>query len=146
MRKLVSIVFTAVLWMTTQGFAQEKGKRIEAESFSTIHRATTKEVKTGTVVNKFDKGAWIKFDNLDFGKGTEQLKFKVSSGSENSPQLEVRLGDHKGKLLGTLKVESKNWGKYVEQSLTIPQTKGKQTITIVSTAGGVLLDWFELMD
>ena len=144
MKKVLSIVFTAILFIATQGFAQEKSNRVEAESFSEIYRATTKEGDGGTIVNKFDKGAWIRFDKLDFGKGAEQIKFRAGSGSDKSPQLEVRLGDHKGKLLGKIDIEAKGWGKYSEQTLQIPKTKGKQTITIVSTGGGVLLNWFEI--
>jgi len=145
MRKLLSIVFAVILFATTQGFAQEAHKRIEAESFNETDNATTKESKGVTFVNQFARGSWIKFDELDFGKeGAERLKFRVSSGSKASPTLEIRLGSHKGKLLGKINVEVKRWGNYTEQILQIPKIKGRQTITIVSTKGGVLLDWFEI--
>jgi len=145
MKKVLSIVFTVILFVMAQSFAQDNPKRIEAENFSETDKATIKESKEVTFVNQFAKGSWIKFDKLDFGKeGTEQLKFRVSSGSKASPALEIRLGGHKGKLLGKIDVETKNWGKYTEQTLQIPKTKGKQTIAIVSTGGGVLLDWFEI--
>lgn len=144
MKKLLSIAFMAILFTAARAFSQDNPKRIEAERFSETNRATTKESSGETVVNKFDKGAWIRFDKIDFGKGVDKIKLRAGSGSKSNPQIEIRLGDHRGKLLGKVDIESKGWGRFNEHTLQISKTKGKQSITIVSTGGGVLLDWFEI--
>ena len=145
MKKLLGIVFTAILFTGAQAFSQDNPKRIEAESFSEkAEVVTVKPGDKGTIVGTFSKGAWIKFDKVNFEKGAEQMKLRAASGSDNKPQLEIRLGDSKGKLLGTVAIENGGWGKFKEYTLQIPKTKGEQTITIVSPKGGVILNWFEI--
>lgn len=145
MKKLLSGVFTAILFTVTQAFSQNNPKRIEAESFSEKSEViTVKPGDKGTIIGTFSKGAWVKFNKVNFDKGAEQIKFRAASGSDNKPQLEVRLGDAKGKLLGTVSIENTGWGKFKEYTMQIPKTTDEQTITIISPKGGVILNWFEV--
>ncbi|MFD1628764.1 carbohydrate-binding protein [Pseudopedobacter beijingensis] len=145
MKKLLSMLFTAILFTATQVFSQDNTKRIEAENFSEkADEITVKPGDKGTIIGTFSKGAWVKFEKVNFEKGAEQIKFRAASGSDNKPQLEIRLGDAKGKLLGTAAIENEGWGKFKEYIVQIPKTTGEQTITIISPKGGVILNWFEI--
>lgn len=139
--KKVFLTLLPVFLISLHSFAQNTPKRIEAENFNASHVATTKEGDKGIIVNKFSKNAWIRFDNLDFGEGTEQIKFRIGGGSPDS-SLEIRVGDQKGKVIATFKPETTNW-RLSEQIVQIPKLTGKQTITLIAPANGILLNWFE---
>lgn len=128
-------------------YAQEAPKKIEAEKFSATNSATVKVGKTVTAVSKFTKGAWIKFDKVDFSQGIAKIKINVASGSKDGKaQLEFRLGDENGKLLGKKAIKTQGWDKFYELEIDLEKTKGLQDLVIVSTQGGVVLDWFILQE
>ena len=147
MRKILCVAVMALLYSyTNTAKAQSLPNTIEAESYSETNSASKTKGDQGTVVNKFSKGAWIKFNEVDFGKGITKLKFRASSGATvGKLLLEVRLDAADGKLLGTLTVEKNGWGSFKEQELEIKKTKGKQTVVLVATDGALMLNWFELV-
>jgi len=146
MKKYIFTLMTGLFLITSYGFAQS-GTKIEAENFS--KKSSVIAVKKGdgdSVLSKFYRNTFVTYNEVDFGQGTEQIRLRVASGSksEERPQLEVKLGDRKGKSLGKIDVETKGWSKYQEYVLKIPKTEGKQTITIVSLGSPVLFSWFSL--
>lgn len=142
MRKILLI---AGILLSAAAQAQNTTAKIEAEKFNETNTAMFKKSKTNTFVNKFDKGAWIKFNNVNFADGISNIKFNVASGSNTGKaEIEFRLGSEKGTLLGKATIKTNGWNEFSEQSISIVKTAGKQDLVIVSTQGGVLLDWFTL--
>ncbi|TZF86274.1 carbohydrate-binding protein (plasmid) [Pedobacter sp. BS3] len=125
-------------------YAQSSHK-IEAESFSETSGAARKKTETGTVVNKFDKGKWIRFDKIDFQTGISKIRIKAGSGSsDGKATLEFRTGSETGPLLGKADIKTAGWTVLSEQVIDITRTSGIQDLVVVSSQGGVILDWISL--
>jgi hypothetical protein len=143
---ITKIILAAGLMFCCAGFTGQTGAtRIQAEKYDATNKAAAKPGDGETIVNKFDNGAWIKFNSIDFGKGAARITYRVASGATNvNAILEARLDGEKGPLLGTLRVEKNGWNKFSEQSIAITPTSGTHTVYIISAEGAVLLNWFEI--
>src|SRR5690606_19943743 len=94
----------------------------------------------GTVVaNTFD-GAWLTFNEVDFGaSGKNYVEIVYDAPTSRTPadvKAEIRLGDKDGALVGILELKNtgSGWGTYKTASATLNEKlKGQQTITIVFT-------------
>jgi len=132
--------------LSTALYAQETLK-IEAESLTEkSEKVTTNTRKTGeTIVGSFDKGKWIKFENIDFGKGRKTIKVRAASGtSSKKANLEIRLGSKDGQVIGKVQVPVKGWNTYTETETELSKkVSKKQDVYIFSLKGGVILDWVE---
>ncbi|MFG1732963.1 GH92 family glycosyl hydrolase [Paenibacillus sp. 843] len=107
----------------------------------------TETGNAGTVVaNTFD-GAWLSFDDIDFGaEGGNLISVEYTAPSNRAPAdavLEFRLGGVDGKLVGTaaLKQTGSGWTNYKTADALLNQTlTGKQNLYIVmkgSTTGSL---------
>lgn len=139
------VLAVSTILFTTVAFGQD-GLRIEAENYSSSHTAiSTKEGPRATFIGKFANGGWVQYKDVDFGTGTEEIHFMIGCGNVDQNLLEVHLGDKDGEVIGRLKVNTGRW-KLGKQTLKIKKASGKQTITLVSRKGGILVDWFEILD
>jgi|GEM_PF-2094653 len=128
-------------------YSQESIK-IEAESLnSKSEKISISKKKTGetTIGGGFASKGWIKFDDVDFGEGKGQLKIRAASGSKSKKaSLEVRLNSPDGELIGKIKVPVKGWDSFNEADAVLARKiSSTADICIVSTSGGVILDWIE---
>lgn len=148
MRKMICIVTLIMqIGYAEKSIAQDSLKVIQAETYNETNTAAQTKADNGIVVNKFGKGAWLKFNEVDLGKGATKMLFRVSSGATTGKLLiEVRLAEPDGKLLGTLTVQKNGWGAFQEQELEIKKTKGKQKVVLVAPDGAVMLNWFKVVE
>ena len=148
MKKIICFaVLMLLIGYAQKSSAQDSLKVIQAETYNETNTATQTKADKGIVVNKFAKGAWIKFNEVDFGKGATKMLFRASSGATTGKLLlEVRLAEPDGKLLAMLTVQKNGWGTFQEQELEIKKTRGKQKLVLVAQDGAVMLNWFKVVE
>ena len=67
---------------------------------------------TGQVINNIRNGAWVRYDDVDFGSGVSRFELSAASKFEDA-QVELRLDALDGTLLGTVNVVSTgNWNTF----------------------------------
>lgn len=133
--------------LSTAAYSQESVK-IEAESLTEkSEKVTVTKKKTGeTAIGGFDKGQWIKLENVDF-KNKSQVKIRAASGaSSKKANIEIRLGSNDGELIAKIKVPVEGWGVFTEVASALSkEVLKKSDIYIVSLSGGIMLDWVEFI-
>lgn len=151
MKKMMKKQMIALLFgvcISTALYAQESVK-VEAESLADkSEKAMISTRKTGeTVVTNFNRGQWIKLENVDFGSGKNQMKVRAASGAKsNKAGLTIRQDATNGAVIGKVKVPVDGWGKFTEVDVKLSkEVSGKKDIYVLSRDGGVMLDWIEFI-
>ena len=123
-------------------------KRVEAETMNAQSGIYTEICKArGMDVCNIENGDWIKIRGVDFGKeGAQKFSASVAANVGNG-QIELRVGDPSGKLIGTCKVEPtgdmQNWKTL---SCKVNKVTGVQDLYLKFTGGeGKLFnfDWWQ---
>lgn len=119
---------------------------IQAETFD----SASGTVASSTAVTPSTAGAWLVFNNVDFGTAGTVGRFEAALiGASANATLELRLGGPTGTLLAslnTLRTDTTFPVPLAVDFVTQVSVSGVQTVAIVfdSTATGSL-DWFELL-
>ena len=111
---------------------QKASDRVDADSFSAQQGIETMVCREGgQSIGRIDDSDWVRYDNVDFGAGSEQIEFRASSKSGGGV-IEVHLDKPEGALLGTCTVEDTG-NQQVFKSFTakIQPTEGRKTICLV---------------
>src|SRR5690606_32972794 len=151
MKKMIKKQMIALLLgvsISTALYAQES-VRVEAESLTEkSEKVTVSKRKSGeTAIGGFDKGQWIKLENVDFGAGKSSIKVRAASGAHSKKaSIQIRLGSKEGELIGEIKVPVEGWNAFKEVDAALSKETSKiSDIYIVSQSGGVILDWVEFI-
>lgn len=123
-------------------------KRVEAETIAWSEGLTTANNNTsGVYVTNINNNNYIKVRSVDLGKGAKTFIANVASAT-NGGQIEIRLGDVDGQLLGVCKIQNTgDWHNWKSQSTKIKKTKGIHDIYLIFRGGeGELFnfDWWKL--
>jgi hypothetical protein len=107
--------------------------RIQAEAYQRMHDLRT---KGGVGIQEMAKGAWAKYQNIDFGDGkTTGAELCFEQGNAPKSRIELHLDAPNGSLLGTFEA-----GKTACQ---VPRTRGIHNVFLVFPEGGkICVDWF----
>ena len=108
-------------------------QRIAADRFAgksgELHVAPDAEV--GQCVGWIRAGSWLKYGNVDFGTGTEQIEFRAASVTGGG-DIEIRLDKPDGELLGTCAVtDTGNWHTWAPFTAKIKSTRGERSVCLV---------------
>ncbi|MNE73706.1 Arabinoxylan arabinofuranohydrolase precursor [compost metagenome] len=91
----------------------------------------TKDGIVNLAVSDIGSGDWTAVSKVDFGSGAASFMAQVSSVAGGGI-LELRLGDPKGKLIGTLEVPSTNgWDQWIEVTTEVAGAVGIHDLYMV---------------
>ncbi|MEC0329445.1 glycoside hydrolase family 92 protein [Paenibacillus macerans] len=131
----------------TVEFESYSGWTTEVSTFGKGGLRTEKNNGNNTVVNNTFTGAWLVYNDVDFGtQGKNYIEIEYDAPSQKAPAdvvAEIRLGDKDGELVGQVQLPNtgSGWGTYKIQGAALDQTlPGKQTICVVlkgSTTSGL---------
>ncbi len=86
----------------------------------------------GNCVGFIRNGNWLRYDNIDFGTGAENVDFRAAAAAGACGLIELRLDNADGDLLGTCAVPSTgDWQKWQTCTAKIKKTEGKKTLCLV---------------
>ncbi|MGF7139395.1 glycoside hydrolase family 43 protein [Roseimarinus sediminis] len=107
-------------------------KKVEAETIAWSEGVkTAANSKAGVYVTEIDHGDYIQVRSVDFGKGAKKFAANIASASKNA-QIEIRLNDVDGELLGICKVKNtggeQNWET---QTFKLEKVKGVHDLCFV---------------
>jgi hypothetical protein len=107
-------------------------EKVEAETIAWSEGVKTKvNSETGVFVTQINNGDFIKVKSVDFGAGAKKFEASVASVSKGS-QIEVRLNDVGGELLGTCKVKNTGgWQNWKTASCKLKKVEGVHDICFV---------------
>lgn len=92
---------------------------------------TLTDSKTGVYVTKIENGDYLKVRSVDFGKGAKTFEASVASASQGG-QIEIRLGNPNGELLGTVDVRNTGgWQNWTTVNGKVKNVKGVQDLCFV---------------
>lgn len=140
--------FKAVCKVDVTGTIEPVGTIIEAEDCSINNDCRPEEcAEGGKDIAYIKNDSYLVFKNINFGRGTEKLNFRISTYS-NDCSVEVRLGAPDGKLIGTMNVASTGgWQNWQTQKCNIEKTSGTNDVYLVFKGGdGYLfnLNWWSI--
>ncbi|MCH6259054.1 carbohydrate-binding protein [Puniceicoccaceae bacterium K14] len=117
---------------------------IEAESFCDMFGIQTEACSEGGLnVGYIHSGDWIRFDDVDFGNGTDSVDVRVASKSSGGT-IEFRLGSTSGTLIGTATVPvTGDWQVWETVSADVNDISGTHDLFLVFPDSGINLNWFE---
>ncbi len=82
------------------------------------------------------KGDWLRFDNVDFGTGTESVTLRAAAAGGAGGIVELHLEQADGELLGTCEVPATgDWQKWQSFAAGIKRTEGKRNLCVVFQPG-----------
>ncbi len=110
--------------------------RISADRFRAQQGIQTAACREGgQCIGWIDDGDWVRYDNVDFGAGSEQIAFRAASPTGGGT-IEVRLDKPGGALLGTCTVaDTGDWQRWKSFTAKIRPTEGTKTICLVFRSG-----------
>jgi hypothetical protein len=108
---------------------------VQAEKYS----AAKGVVKSPTNIGSLDNGEWVRYDDVNFGKGVTKVTAKLAVPSHADHQvIEVRIGGTSGTLLGKIVPDNTGgWATFESQTTTIKSVKGVQDLYLVFRGRGV---------
>jgi len=121
-----------VSWLRTTGY---ETNQVSASDF-TDHRGVRKAPSNegGECIGWINEGDWVKYTDLDFGKGSEYMEFRVASNRKGD-LIEIHLDSPQGELLGTATVVATGgWQVWRTIKTDIIPTSGKKTVCLVFKA------------
>jgi Beta-xylosidase len=126
---------------TTNGVAQiaplNPFTRVEGETFCAQSGVETAAGRDGGMyLTELDNGDWIKVAGIDFGtKGPKKFLARVASAAGGG-NIELRLGEREGRLIGTCKVNSTGGDEeWKEVSCEVSDVTGVHDLYFVFTGG-----------
>jgi hypothetical protein len=122
-------------------------KKVQAETIAWSEGVKTEvSNKTGVYVTQINNRNYIKVKSVDFGAGAKKFEASVASVSKGG-QIEVRLNNVEGQLLGTCKVKNTgDWQNWKTMSCKLNKIEGVHDICFVFKGkDGQLfnLDWWK---
>jgi len=125
-----------------QAIVRNAQEKVEAEAFDMMYGATN----WGGGISNFDSSDWIQYNNINFGSGVTHFLANVSVDDANAGgQIEVRLDDPNGPLLGTLTVKGTGgYNTYVTQSIPVNNVTGQRSVVLVGKGRSSIANllWF----
>ncbi|RKL67326.1 beta-glucosidase [Salipaludibacillus neizhouensis] len=91
-------------------------------------------------VRPSEKESWIAFHDVDLGERTTRFKTKVYSNTSNG-EIEIRLGNQDGKIIGNVSIEKSN--SWQELEVDLSQVNGSQHVYVI-IKGAVKVSWLRL--
>ena len=124
--------------LTIPGIAKLLNTDIQADEIDAVN-GTYIKVQNNEVVN-FNGGDWIRYDYVDFGSTSKQIRFTINTAVHPNwagKKILVKLDDPNGETLAEIVVESKgDWGIYGRQSVDFTEEiSGVHTIYLVGEGG-----------
>jgi len=128
-------VLLNVAWLRL-GAEQTAGPRIPATSFAAKFGTTNAPcAEGGECVGWIRHGNWLRYDNVDFGTGTDQVEIRAASASEGGV-IELRLGSAEGELLGTCTVPNTGgWQAWASFKAKIKPVSGVKALCLAFKSG-----------
>jgi hypothetical protein len=122
--------------------------RVQAETIAWSEGLKTSgDSQSGVYVSQINNGDYLVVRSVDFGKGAKTFVANVASASQGG-QIEVRLDNPDGKLLGTIDVNNTGaWGKWSTVKGKVKKTTGVHDVCLVFKGSkGELFnfDWWQL--
>ncbi|MCK3684684.1 glycoside hydrolase family 43 protein [Maribellus sp. YY47] len=122
-------------------------KKVEAETIAWSKGLKTEgNSQTGVYVTKIENDDYLTVRSVDFGKGAKKFAANVASGSHGG-QIEVRVGNPNGELLGTIDVKNTGgWQKWIIVKGKVKTVTGIHDLCLVfKGAEGELFkfDWWQ---
>jgi len=115
---------------------------IQAEQYNDASRATV----IGNVLGGLFGGNWIRYSNIDFDTGAQDVVFKLGlPAAAAGGKIEMRLDSANGTLIGTLITQSTGgYGITAEQATTVAGASGVHDVYLVLIGGAGIanIDWF----
>lgn len=127
---------------------------IEAESYDEIFKANTgicRDIQNlkDQEITEIENGSWLKFDQIDFGKGVSKFYARVSS-EVSGAAIELHLDSLTGPLIGKCDIsKTENKATYKTDTCPVSLVKGKHALVLKFTGGeGKLMNinWFSFID
>jgi hypothetical protein len=92
----------------------------------------------GTCTGWVRNGDWIRFDNVDFGVGSDRVELRASAQEGLGGSVELRLDHPGGELLGTCEVTSTGtWTNWKTFTAKIKSLSGKRSLCLVFKSPGI---------
>jgi alpha-N-arabinofuranosidase len=86
----------------------------------------------GECVGFISEGAWLKYEGVDFGAGTESVEIRAATHPGTGGIIELRDGHFDGPLLGTSDIGvTGDWQKWQNFTAKIKKTSGKKNLYLV---------------
>lgn len=87
-----------------------RGKIIQAHQFDEKHGSVRVEhiqASDGTSIGYIDSGDWVKYSNIDFGNGENDIFMAMIAATDDcvSKNVEIRVDSPTGNLIGTLPIQ-----------------------------------------
>ncbi len=77
-------------------------------------------------------GCWLRYDNVDFGTGSESIMFRAAAAAGTGGRIELHLDKADGQLLGTCDVTATgDWQKWRSFTAKIAKTEGHKNICLL---------------
>lgn len=128
--------------LAASAFSQTPASSFSSQSGIQLENST----EGGQNVAFIDNGDYIAFSNVDFGSGASSIDVRVASNN-NGGQIEVRLDNPNGTLIGTVTVPGTGgWQSWVTRSAPVSSVTGVHTLFLKFTGGtGNLFNvlWFK---
>jgi hypothetical protein len=117
-----------VVWLQPTG-----GEKIQASK--PVARGGTQNAPStedGECVGFIKNGNWLRYANVDFGKGAETVEIRAAAAFGTGGTIELRLDEAAGNLLGTCEVtDTGDWQKWQSFTAKIKKTEGKKNLCLV---------------
>lgn len=86
----------------------------------------------GTCSGFIQNGHWLRFDDVDFGAGSESVEIRAAAQTGACGVVELRLDNPEGELLGNCEVTSTgDWQKWQNFTAKIKSVTGKKTLCLI---------------
>ncbi len=117
-----------VVWFRPAG-----GKMVQASK--AVARGGTQNApgtEDGECVGFIKNGNWLRYDNVDFGKGVDSVEIRAAAALGTGGTIELRLDKADGELLGTCDVtDTGDWQKWQTFTAKIKETEGRKSLCLV---------------
>jgi hypothetical protein len=85
----------------------------------------------GECIGFIEQGHWVRYEQVDFGSGAEQMEFRAASASDGGI-IEIRLDQPDGELLGTCPVPNTgDWQDWASFQARIKPVSGTRSLCLV---------------
>jgi hypothetical protein len=126
--------------MNLTWFKTVAGKAIP--SVETSERSGTQNAacsEGGQCVGWIGRDNWLRYDNVDFGAGTESVEVRAAAAAGTGGIIEFRLENAAGELLGVCEVPTTgDWQQWRTFTAKIKKTAGKRNLCMVFKSPGEL--------
>jgi hypothetical protein len=121
--------------------------QVEAESYDSKN-GTIDAISGngGTVIENWTAGDYMVFNNMEFGTGgASSLQARVATG-QNNVQIQFRLDNPTGTLVGTIPVPNNGWDSYSTETCNVSNATGTHDLYVVMTPGLSNINWFNFIE